>query len=82
VNAEDPVARGRQGPVRSASYVPVGSAYAAELLEEVPALDDFDSDDDEEDDVEEEEDESDAEDVDGFDDAGELLDEEPRLSLR
>ena len=86
MNAEDPVARGRQGPVRSASYVPVGSAYAAELLEDEPALDDFDSEDDEEDDVEEEEEdeaESDEEDVDDFDDdAGELLDELPRLSLR
>lgn len=61
--------------------MPVGSAYAAELLEEVPTLEDFDSEDDEEDDVVEE-DESDEEDVDGFDDAGELLDEEPRLSLR
>lgn len=44
------------------------------LLEEVPVLDDFESEDD---DVE-----VDEEDVDGFDDAGELLDEEPRLSLR
>jgi hypothetical protein len=44
----------------------------------VPALDDFESEDDEE---EEDEDESD-EDDDFDDDAGELLDEEPRLSLR
>lgn len=57
-------------------------AYAAELLldevpelDEVPVLDDFVSEDD--DVVEESE-----EDVDGFDDAGALLDEEPRLSLR
>ncbi|MEY9992007.1 hypothetical protein ABIE67_004039 [Streptomyces sp. V4I8] len=61
----------------------MGSAYAAELLEDEPALDDFESEDDEDDDAEEEEDESDEEDVDDFDDdAGELLDEEPRLSLR
>ncbi|GLW50162.1 hypothetical protein Stsp02_58230 [Streptomyces sp. NBRC 14336] len=44
--------------------------YAAEVLVEVLELDDFESEDDEED-------------VDDFDDgAGELLDEEPRLSLR
>ncbi|GHH07841.1 hypothetical protein GCM10018780_42100 [Streptomyces lanatus] len=54
--------------------------YAAELLEEVPVLDAFESEDeDDEDDVD---DESDEEEVDDFDDAGELLDEEPRLSLR
>lgn len=50
--------------------------YAAELLDE-PVPDDFESEDDDEvvdDEVEEE--------VDGFDEAGELLDEEPRLSLR
>ena len=53
--------------------------YAAELLlEEVPLPDDFESEDDE-DDFESE----DVVDVDDFDDdAGELLDEEPRLSLR
>jgi hypothetical protein len=44
------------------------------LLEEVPVLDGFESEDV---DVE-----VDGEDVDGFDDAGEALDEEPRLSLR
>lgn len=57
-------------------------SYAAELLlEEVPLPDDFDSeeDEDDEDDFESE----DVVDVDDFDDdAGELLDEEPRLSLR
>ncbi|SNX61842.1 hypothetical protein SAMN06272735_3591 [Streptomyces sp. TLI_55] len=54
------------------------SPQAAELLlEEVPLLDDFES----EDDVEVDED--DVLDVEDFDDdAGELLDEEPRLSLR
>jgi hypothetical protein len=44
------------------------------LLEEVPVLDDFESEDDGV--------EVDGVDVDGFDDAGEVLDEEPRLSLR
>lgn len=55
------------------------SPQAAELLlEEVPLLDDFESEDD---DVEVDED--DVLDVDDFDDdAGELLDEEPRLSFR
>jgi hypothetical protein len=71
-NTEDPAVVRRQGP---------GSeTYAAELLlDEVPELDDFESDEDE--DADEEDDEVD---VDGFedDDAGELLDEEPRLSLR
>jgi hypothetical protein len=43
---------------------------------EVPALDDFESDDEDEDEEDAEEDDDD------FDDAGELLDEEPRLSLR
>jgi hypothetical protein len=57
----------------------VSECYAAELLlEEVPVLDDFESEDDED-----EEDEDVVVDVDGFeDDAGALLDEEPRLSLR
>lgn len=60
--------------------------YAAELLPaEVPVLDDFESDEDADDF------ESDEDDVvelgfesavDDFDDDGELLDEEPRLSLR
>jgi hypothetical protein len=57
------------------------ASYAAELLlDEVPELDDFVSEEDEED----EDDSDDDVDVDGFegDDAGELLDEEPRLSLR
>jgi hypothetical protein len=74
VNAEDPVAGRRQGLVRS-------GPYAAELLEEVLELDVLESEDDEE--VEpDDEDEADDEEVDGFDDAGALLDEEPRLSLR
>ncbi len=74
-NAEDPVVVRRQGPGRA--------IYAAELLlDEVPVLDDFESEEDEE--VEDEEsDELEELDVDDFeDDAGELLDEEPRLSLR
>jgi hypothetical protein len=56
--------------------------YAAELLPvEVPVLDDFESEDDDEvelDDFESEPDVDDFEDV----DADELLEEEPRLSLR
>jgi hypothetical protein len=70
---------------------PVSECYAALLLlEEVPLLDDFESEDDEDDEeeedaeddeVEDDEDGSEA-DVDGLDDAGELLDEELRLSLR
>ncbi len=65
----------RQGPGRA--------IYAAELLlDEVPVLDDFESEEDEEVD-DEESDEFEELDVDDFeDDAGELLDEEPRLSLR
>jgi hypothetical protein len=56
----------------------VSESYAAELLlEEVPVPDDFESEDDEDD-----EDGADDEvDVEGFD-AGELLEEEPRLSFR
>ncbi|ALV35186.1 hypothetical protein AS200_26400 [Streptomyces sp. CdTB01] len=65
-NTDDPAVVRRQGPVRV--------SYAAELLlEEVFVPEDFESEDDE-DGVEV--------DVDGLDDAGELLDEEPRLSLR
>jgi hypothetical protein len=59
--------------------------YAAELLlDEVPELDGFESEDDEEEDEDDEADESDfvSEDVDDFADAGEVLVEEPRLSLR
>lgn len=53
----------------------------------MPALDDFepadDVEDDEAEDVDEAEDDESEVDVDDFDaDAGELLDEEPRLSLR
>lgn len=57
-------------------------SYAAELLlEEASLPDDFDSEDAEDDDDDvESEDVVDADDFD--DDAGELLDEEPRLSLR
>jgi hypothetical protein len=44
---------------------------------EVPVLDDFVSEEDDEVEVDDE-----VEDVDDEDDAGELLDEEPRLSLR
>ncbi|GGN62428.1 hypothetical protein GCM10011579_029560 [Streptomyces albiflavescens] len=62
--------------------------YAAELLDE-PVPDDFESEEDEDvddEDVDDEdvddEDVDDEEEVDGFADAGELLDEEPRLSLR
>jgi hypothetical protein len=74
-NAEDPAVVRRRGP---------GSeTYAAELLlDEEPELDDFESEEDEEEDEDDSDD--DEVDVDGFedDDAGELLDEEPRLSLR
>lgn len=72
-NAENPAVLRRQGP---------GSeTYAAELLlDEVPVLDDFDS---EEDDFDSDDDDADVDvDVDGFVDDGVLLDEEPRLSLR
>lgn len=58
--------------------------YAAELLPvEVPVLDDFESEEVEDDEVELDDFASEP-DVDDFDadDAGELLDEEPRLSLR
>jgi len=48
----------------------------------VPELDDFESEeDDEEDEDDSDDDEVDVDDFEG-DDAGELLDEEPRLSLR
>ncbi|GEC07346.1 hypothetical protein SSP24_50010 [Streptomyces spinoverrucosus] len=49
---------------------------AAVLLDDVPALGAFESEDEDEEDEEEEDDE------DELVDAGELLDEEPRLSLR
>lgn len=59
--------------------------YAAELLLDEPLPDDFESDEDDE--VVDEEDEDDDEDdgveeAEGLDDAGELVDEELRLSLR
>ena len=79
-NAVDPAVVRRPGP-RSRSY-------AAELLEEEALeLDDFESADEDEEDEEDDEDEVDSDeeddevDVAGFE-AGELLDEEPRLSLR
>jgi hypothetical protein len=54
--------------------------YAAELLLDEPldVLDDFESDEDDFD----SEDEADVDDFAGADGAGELLDEEPRLSFR
>jgi len=74
-NAEDPAVVRRQGPVRN-------EPYAAELLLDEPLPDDFVSEEDDEDEDDEEVDDALDEDaVDGFD-AGELLDEEPRLSLR
>ena len=54
-------------------------SYAALLSAEEPAPDDFESEDEAEDD---EDGDDDGVDVDGFDGDGELLDEEPRLSLR
>jgi hypothetical protein len=94
-NAEDPAVGRRQGPVRTwRKERPEGrpeaggrcpkSAYAAELLPaEVPLLDDLESEEDEDDELVLDDFVSEP-DVDGFedDDAGELLDEEPRLSLR
>jgi hypothetical protein len=70
---EDPVVVRRQGLAEK--------SYAAELLlpDEEPELDDFES---EEDDDVEVVDGFESEDVDGFAVAGELLDEEPRLSFR
>jgi hypothetical protein len=56
--------------------VPGRKFYAAELLLDEPLPDDFESDEDDE-----LVDEDDVEEVDGLE-AGELLDEEPRLSLR
>lgn len=59
---------------------PRSETYAAELLlDELPELDDFDS---EEDDFDSDADEVDGVDVAGFEVDGVLLDEEPRLSLR
>ncbi|SMF57754.1 hypothetical protein SAMN02745830_04558 [Streptomyces sp. Amel2xC10] len=79
MNAEDPTVVRRQGPGG------VGS-YAAEVPAEEPALADFEPAEDDVEDVEEadeDDEESEDEDVDDLDaDAGELLDEEPRLSLR
>jgi hypothetical protein len=51
------------------------------LLDEEPVLDDFDFESEEDDEVEVV-DGFESEDVDGFAVAGELLDEEPRLSFR
>jgi hypothetical protein len=73
-NAKDPVVVRRQGPAEK--------SYAAELLlDEEPELDDFDFESEEDDEVEVV-DGFESEDVDGFAVAGELLDEEPRLSFR
>ncbi|SFF04210.1 hypothetical protein SAMN02787118_103450 [Streptomyces mirabilis] len=57
--------------------VPARKSYAAELLLDEPLPDDFESDEDDE----VVDDEDDVEEGDGLE-AGELLDEEPRLSLR
>jgi hypothetical protein len=74
-NAEDPVARGRQGPVRIGAY-----AAVVLLLEELPALDEeLEA---ELDEPESEDDEPEDPELDDFAAAGELLDEEPRLSFR
>ncbi|GHK02539.1 hypothetical protein SY2F82_43360 [Streptomyces sp. Y2F8-2] len=66
-NPEDPAVGRRRGPATR--------TYAAEEL----VLDDEDDEADEDDDPESDDDE---EELDDFDDAGLLLDEEPRLSLR
>jgi hypothetical protein len=73
-NAEDPVVGGRRDPVRR-------RPYAAVVLAELPEPDEPAEPDDE---LEPESEEEDVDDevLDDFDDAGELLDEEPRLSLR
>lgn len=81
-NTEDPVVVRRQGPAVEKSCA-AWAVYAAELLlpVEEPELDDFDL---ESEDGEEVDgvDGLASEDVDGFEVAGELLDEEPRLSFR
>ncbi|GGT37701.1 hypothetical protein GCM10010254_67260 [Streptomyces chromofuscus] len=80
---EDPAVSRRQGPD---DRYPTGCApagcgecvsQAAVVLDDVPVLDAFES----EDEDEEEEDEEEDDEVELVD-AGELLDEEPRLSLR
>jgi hypothetical protein len=86
-NAGDPAVVRRRGPrgkvlCGRAAAGPLFGFYAAELLLDEPlpddfALDDFESDEDDE----VVDDEDDVEGVDGLV-AGELLDEEPRLSLR
>lgn len=73
-NAENPAVVRRQGPGNG--------CQAAELLDEEPVLDDFESEEDEEVEDDDESDELEELDDDFEDDAGELLDEEPRLSLR
>ncbi|KAF2779513.1 hypothetical protein STPH1_4180 [Streptomyces sp. OM5714] len=79
-HAEDPVVGRRQGLVRSGCYA------AVEPAEELPEPEDDEEEDDEDDEPESEDDEDDeeAEDEAAFedDDAGELLEELPRLSLR
>jgi hypothetical protein len=79
-NTEDPAVLRRQGP---------GSeSYAAELLLEEPVLDDFDFESEEDEEEEDDEDDESLEEDDDVDlddepdDAGALLEEEPRLSLR
>ncbi|GHD63520.1 hypothetical protein GCM10010317_060180 [Streptomyces mirabilis] len=70
--------RKRQGPHRrTTNRVPARKSYAAELLLDEPLPDDFESDEDDE----VVDDEDDVEEGAGLE-AGELLDEEPRLSLR
>ncbi|GAA3499919.1 hypothetical protein GCM10019016_070240 [Streptomyces prasinosporus] len=67
-NAEDPVVGRRRGLAGTLPYAAV-VAPADELEPELELEPESEEDDDEEE-------------LDGFDDAGELLDEEPRLSLR
>jgi hypothetical protein len=74
-NAEDPVVGGRQGPVRSGPYAAV---VLVELLEPEEPDDEPEPEPDPESEEVEELVEDDPEDL----AAGELLDEEPRLSLR
>ncbi|CAL9512209.1 hypothetical protein SUDANB13_03650 [Streptomyces sp. enrichment culture] len=71
-NAEDPAVGRRQGPGKRAS-----GGQAAVVLVELPEEPDED-----ELEAESDDEELDDEDPEDFDDAGEELDEEPRLSLR
>jgi hypothetical protein len=74
-NAEDPVVGGRRGSVRK-------WPYAAVVLVELLEPDELDEPDEPEPESEDEEEDVEDDVLDDFDDAGELLDEEPRLSLR